>query len=592
VLTPELDTLSANNEYFTFIEIDAVSRVLILEGEAGEGAKLLALFEDGENYLFEVSGIADAPKSLTKLRTYNEVVLMNVQNADLPYGFAGILKTYVEEYGGGLLTVGGDRAYQGGDMSGSTLEEQLPVLCISDAKPVSVVMVIDASGSMGGFSSNGKTAIEMAKQGAKECIAALSGSDFVGVISFDGIEHLHTGTSLIPASQKQNLYDAVDEISAGGGTLYEGALQAARTLLLSAKTELRTILFLTDGMSQEDTAQYMHVVESLRKEGVTVTAFGICDYGASPDLTILENIAAVTGGEFYKVDNVDILPEIMVDVAYRAQSLWRIRAEIIPRIKSENAVVGNLENLPVLSGYYSVQLKSGAQKLLEGGDPTRGDAILAFWNYGKGRVCSFMSDLSGVFSERYFEEEPGKNFIENVVNFLFSSFAEPLYEVEIGLSRDNLKTALALSADNSGGETLKAVLEPPDGETREVRLSDAQAALLDTAAPGFYKLTAVKTDMRGKVLSERVVNFAVSYSLEYAAFADDAACYSFLRELCDLGGGTLFSEEQPKFGRETENFVNAFDVNLVLLLTAAACFLSDIAARRFKLVRRKGGSRS
>ena len=583
-LVPEADAVEENNQYVTFINIDSDSKILILEGEklredgTRESDKLVSLFQDNENLEFEVAYIEDAPKTLTKLRSYDEVILMNVLNASMPYGFDELLHTYVSEYGGGLLTIGGDNAYRSEDMKGSLLEEMLPVISNNEAKPVSIVIVMDASGSMNG------TPIEKAKEGAKRCIEALSGRDYVGVISFDTEYTNHTGSALVPASQKQTLYDAVDDINAGGGTQYEAALQQARALLLNAKTPLRHVLFLTDGMPQDPESSYMHVVENMKKEGIVVSTFGISAEGGDPNLEVLEKISSETGGSHYVIDNLDKLPEIVEQVAYRAQSDWKIREQFYPRIVSANPVVGNLENLPLLNGYYSVLAKSEAFTLIESRNSSL-DPILAYWNYGKGRVCSFMSDLRGELSDQYYLQDSGIKLIENIVQFSISAAADTIGDIEMNVERDNFDAVLQVNTDTSGGETVTAVLELPDGSQKEISFAGEAkgplSARLDSQAPGLYRIIATKRDARGRVTAEETIYFAVSYSLEYSVFTDDGACYSFLQELCAQTGGSVYTSEQPKFGKDAQSDIYSSNIQMWLMIIGVACFLLEIAARKF-----------
>ena len=65
-----------------------------------------------------------------------------------------IIRTYVEDLGGGLVMIGGDQSFGLGGYYKTTLEEILPVRSNFDKekeKPsLAMVLVIDKSGSMGG----------------------------------------------------------------------------------------------------------------------------------------------------------------------------------------------------------------------------------------------------------------------------------------------------------------------------------------------------------------------------------------------------------------------------------------------------------
>lgn len=63
------------------------------------------------------------------------------------------------------------------------------------------------------------------------------------------------------------------------------------------------------------------------------------------------------------------------------------------------------EDIPSLDGFFGTKIKEGAQSLLIG---EYGEPIYAQWTYGKGKVGSFMCDLSGHWSEEFVTKPDGK----------------------------------------------------------------------------------------------------------------------------------------------------------------------------------------
>ena len=202
-ITTEDDTLKENNEYISYINVENYNNLLIIETYERESDALVRMLKD--EYEITVVQIDDAenmPATLNDLRKFDEVILCNVANKDMPEGFDKILHTYVEEIGGGLFTVCGTdpyssdwqaNAYNTEDMKHSLYQKLLPVEIIDYTPPVAVFILIDSSGSMV-YDKTGAildkddplyeqkevgTKLWFAKQGAQGCLDALSDRDYM-----------------------------------------------------------------------------------------------------------------------------------------------------------------------------------------------------------------------------------------------------------------------------------------------------------------------------------------------------------------------------------------------------------------------------
>ena len=249
------DTISQNNAYYSYVYIDVVDDVLILQRD-GEGETLRQLFADDFNVT--IKNIADAPATLNELREYDQVILANIANADMPEGFIDILNSYVYDAGGSLFTVGGTReengetianVYDREDMQGTLYQDMLPVLAEDYTPPVAVLLVIDVSGSMEGTGSSGMKLIKEAQESAKASLEALDDRDYIGIVTFS--EDATLVLEPTPVSEKRKIETAIDKIvSKMQGTLYTHALDTAGLALktiegvkntsYSSATEIRT----------------------------------------------------------------------------------------------------------------------------------------------------------------------------------------------------------------------------------------------------------------------------------------------------------------------------------------------------------------
>lgn len=249
------DTVSENNTIYSYVYLDVFDKILILE--RGQESSSLEDIAAEAGYKVDVRNISEAPASLDELREYDQIILNNVANADMPEGFDEILNEYVYEIGGGLLTVGGVRmengkevanVYNREDMKGTLYQEMLPVEAEDYTPPVAVMLIIDTSGSMGADVGGGKTQMDEAKESALASLDALDDRDYLGIIKFDNTyEYLLAPT---PLSQREKISQTIKNIrfNSLGGTVLTGAIeQAGRVLSAFDGVNKKHIVVVTDG---------------------------------------------------------------------------------------------------------------------------------------------------------------------------------------------------------------------------------------------------------------------------------------------------------------------------------------------------------
>ena len=112
---------------------------------------------------------------LSELQGYECLVLSNTPATAMSIRQMDVIRTYVQDLGGGLVMLGGDQSFGLGGYYRTQLEEILPVRSNFEKereKPsLAMVLVIDKSGSMGGQK------IELAKDAAKAAVELLGPRD-------------------------------------------------------------------------------------------------------------------------------------------------------------------------------------------------------------------------------------------------------------------------------------------------------------------------------------------------------------------------------------------------------------------------------
>ena len=120
------DTCEKNNDYGTYATVDSLPKILLVSGMGEDSTPFLGLLDAaGCNYR-QVSAVS-APDTLKEMLQYKSIILENVYRTDLPEGFLKNLKTYVKDYGCGLVACGGEDSFALGGYLDTELEKLLPV---------------------------------------------------------------------------------------------------------------------------------------------------------------------------------------------------------------------------------------------------------------------------------------------------------------------------------------------------------------------------------------------------------------------------------------------------------------------------------
>ena len=129
-----------------------------------------------------------SPLDLGTLRNYASVVVVDAAANQFAPGQMRALKTYVQNYGGGLVVAGGEQSYGPGSYARTPFEEMLPVRMDLRGKSISastaLILVIDTSGSMGG-GPGGASKMDLAKEAAISAAELLGEYDQIGVVAFE-----------------------------------------------------------------------------------------------------------------------------------------------------------------------------------------------------------------------------------------------------------------------------------------------------------------------------------------------------------------------------------------------------------------------
>lgn len=184
--------------------------------------------------------------------------------------------------------------------------------------PVTTILVIDISGSM-----DKGNKIGAARDAAKAYVNGMRAEDQAGLITFDtNVYRVQEVTS-----DKAALIAAIDGLKTGSDTaMYDGILEATKAL--ENVSGRKAILVLSDGLDNQSGATEEDIVNNVGPSGLTVSAIGFGEPGASGQAGIdeagLKSLTGRTGGQYAYVTDAATLSNIYQQTGQAFQSEYAV----------------------------------------------------------------------------------------------------------------------------------------------------------------------------------------------------------------------------------------------------------------------------
>ncbi len=168
--------------------------------------------------------------------------------------------------------------------------------------PVSIVLLVDVSGSMAG------NPITQARLALTEFAKAIDPSDQVSLIAFDtAVKPLQDFTS-----DRALLTQNIAKLTPLGDTALFDAVTAGVTKATTAPTARRVVVLLSDGEATVGLDKRAASLDAAKAAGVPVVAIGL---GAGIDRAYLRDLATASGGRFLEAPTPATLRQAYVDLA-------------------------------------------------------------------------------------------------------------------------------------------------------------------------------------------------------------------------------------------------------------------------------------
>ena len=388
VVRAEQDTMLENNTVKSLVIVPGELRVLYVDSDEVYQSYLKSALEL-EGMQVEARPATGVPSSLDDLLGFDAMILCNVPADRLSMRQMQLIRTYVQDFGGGFIMLGGEESFGLGGYYNTPIEEILPVRMPIQKdlmRPtLAIALVIDKSGSMEGVK------IELAKRAAIATADVINPRDLIAIIGFDGQSRVIL--ELTQAGDRGTISARVASLDAGGGTFLYPAMEDAYNMLLESSARKKHVIVLSDGQTQG--FGYPQLAQMMAGSGVTVSTVGI---GEGADMRLLEEVAGAGAGRAYFTNDFNSIPQIFTREALRASKSMLVERLFQPIVTEDDEAIADIDeaDLPPLAGYVATTPKESAKVIMiaDAGDP-----VLAKWRFGLGRTAAFTSDTKPRWAE-------------------------------------------------------------------------------------------------------------------------------------------------------------------------------------------------
>ncbi|MEA1893810.1 MAG: vWA domain-containing protein [Euryarchaeota archaeon] len=551
ITTESEDTRQDNNVFYKSVYVVPKPKILLSTVQNSPLSQTLAELYDTTT----VSSVASADPE-----NYLAVVLDDAHVNDLSKDELDKLRMYLQN-GGGLVVVGGDRAYDLGGYYNSQFETLLPVRSKEsegEGENVGVVIIIDISGSVGtAYGAN--TALSMEKALAINILRGISINDHIGVIAFNN--YAYTVSPLTRGLYKSTIEDKITRLQHGGQTYMDTAQSAASTML-DGYVGAKNVIIISDGELTGGVDASLNLAKAMADSGITTYAVGV---GDTTNEDFMKSLASEGRGIYYNPAESERLNIIFGEKPEEPDDTTKGDFSISV-LNPNHFITENLALAGSINGYNKVTPKTGAQALVTTG---AGKPVVTAWRLGMGHVVSLSTDDGAGWSGSLYSGDNAE-LISRMVNW---AVGDPRRNDEIVITGDDVylgdPAVIGIRSDTVPSINLAG---------KQLELSqidkDRYQTSIKTESPGFMDVSGY--------------SIAVNYPAEFldVGFSED------LKGTIDMFGGAVYEEDEidPLLDnlreQSTRTVQEPEDMRLPFLLAAMIIFVLEVAMRRLREIRR------
>ncbi len=313
---PEHDTIPDNNIAYAYTRVQGKPKVLIVEGQPGDG-QYLARAMQAQELDVQLAGPDHLPHTLAECAQYESLVVANVPAWQMSPTQMALIHNAVRDTGMGFCMVGGEESFGAGGYYHTPIEAALPVsLDVKKKKrypAVAVALVIE--------NLEMPEIVNTSIEAAKSTVDLLEPTDYVGVLGCDwggwgGSNTSSSGNWVIPmqcVTDRPALKQAMDQLTnLGDPPSYDAYLQEAARVLSKTPAHVKHILLVGDGdaVYEADQTTLSKHLAAIRAQGVTISTIATGIDGPQAK-QFMAAIAGVGGGQAYVANTPEDLPRLL-----------------------------------------------------------------------------------------------------------------------------------------------------------------------------------------------------------------------------------------------------------------------------------------
>lgn len=611
---PNDDLMTQNNRASAFTHVRGEGRVLLIEDvdNLGEFDYLVSRLRANK---IEVDTMPSNQlfTSLAELQAYDSVILANVprssgQDEKTVSSFSdeqiAMLVRNTEQFGAGLVMLGGPNSFGAGGWSNTELEKAMPVdFQIKNAKVQAVgalVLMMHAS--------------EMAKGNYWQKVVCVEAIKALGPMDYCGLVHLGpTGDSWLWGGTKgmlrvqgnrKMMLGKLNGMTPGDMQDFDPAMKMAVRGFNRVNASVNHMIIISDGDPSPPRQATMNQFINFRnKTGIKISTVAVGTHGpaGSPPL---QNIARATGGKYYVVKDPRVLPKIYQREARKVARplVYERESGIQPQKDFPHEILSGIDSVPPIRGFVLTTRKENplVQVGLYSQQPDeKNGTILAAWEYKAGRAAVLTTDTGKRWANSWTDWDGYDKLFTQLVNWSMRPIdSESKFTVDTNIKDGKVRVVVtALDKEDEflnflsmSGAAVGPDLKPFDINMRQTA-PGRYVGEFAAGDAGSYYVSVNPGDKYGTIRS----GVDVPYSSEFKSRETNRALLQALAAVAPKGGAegividSEFSSESDvnnllqqadTFRRQLAKAISVQSVWQIFALLAACVFFADVFIRR------------